>query len=204
MVTLADAGALGLVAEGLNLPACPNPGFELMNGRSSGPVQRHNAFFDCASHVSEVIRTMAFEESKIRTVIEVLHDGERGFKSLSEHLKEPRLKTYFAEEGTHRAQFAAELEAALSTISDKQEKEGGTVAGTLHRKWAEVKGSLGGSDHTLLETAEQGEDAAKKAYSEALQTDELPASIRAILQKQQPHIIASHDKVRGFRDSIAA
>jgi len=26
---------------------------------------------------------------------------------------------------------------------------------------------MGGSDHTVLETAEQGEDAAKKAYEEA-------------------------------------
>lgn len=164
-------------------------------------AQRHH--LACIT-ACEVTSTMAFEETKIRTVIEVLHDGELGFKSLSEHLKEPQLKTFFAQESTHRAQFATELEAALSTVSDKQEKEGGTVAGTLHRKWAEVKGSLGGSDHTLLETAEQGEDAAKKAYSEALSIPDLPANIRAILQKQQPHIIASHDKVRGFRDTTAA
>lgn len=147
---------------------------------------------------------MAFQETKIRTVIEVLHDGERGFKSLSEHLKEPQLKTYFSEEGQHRAQFAAELETALSSISDKDPKEGGTVSGSLHRAWAEVKGSLGGSDHTLLESAEQGEDVAKKAYSEALASDDIPASIKSILQKQQPHILASHDKVKSFRDSIAA
>ena len=147
---------------------------------------------------------MAFEETKVRTVIEVLHDGERGFASLSDHLKEPRLKSYFAEESTRRAQFATELEAALSTVTGKNVDEGGTASGTVHRVWGEVKGSLGGSDHTLLETAEQGEDVAKKAYSEVLKETDLPPAIRTILTKQQPHINASHDKVKSFRDSIAA
>jgi uncharacterized protein (TIGR02284 family) len=147
---------------------------------------------------------MAFEDSKIRKVIEVLHDGERGFASLSEHLKEPRLKLYFKEEAVNRGRFAAELETALSTVVGKQVEEGGTAAGTAHRVWGEVKGSLGGSDHTLLETAEQGEDAAKKAYNEALQVTDAPASVRAILLKQQPHINTSHDRVKSFRDTIAA
>ncbi len=147
---------------------------------------------------------MAFEESAIRTVIEVLHDGERGFASLSEHLKEPRLKMFFKEESVNRGRFASELEVALSTIVGKDVREGGTASGTIHRAWAEVKGSLGGSDHTLLETAEQGEDAAKKAYTEALKVTDLPGNVRAILLQQQPHIQASHDKVRSFRDAIAA
>ena len=150
------------------------------------------------------VNDMAFEESAVRTVIEVLHDGERGFASLSEHLKEPRLKTYFKEEAATRGQLATELEAALSTAVGKSVSEGGTTTGTIHRAWAELKGSMGGSDHTLLETAEQGEDAAKRAYEAALKVNDLPAGIRTVLVKQQPHILASHDKVKSFRDSVAA
>ena len=147
---------------------------------------------------------MAFEEKAVRTVIEVLHDGERGFASLSEHLKEPRIKAYFAEESASRALFANELETALSAVSGKDINEGGTASGTIHRVWAELKGNLGGSDHTLLETAEQGEDVAKKAYIEALKVTELPLNVRTILLKQQPHINASHDKVKALRDTVAA
>ena len=146
---------------------------------------------------------MPFQESVVRTVIEVLHDGERGFASLSEHLKDPKLKTYFLEESSHRAQFATELESALTPATGKDVKEGGTASGTLHRVWGEVKGSLGGSDHTLLETAEQGEDAAKNAYSEALKVSDIPAPIRSLLEHQQGHIQQSHDTVKAFRDALA-
>jgi uncharacterized protein (TIGR02284 family) len=147
---------------------------------------------------------MAFEEKAVRTVIEVLHDGERGFKSLSDQLKEPRAKSYFAEESTTRGRFATELESALSAGKGEPVKEGGTASGAIHRTWGEVKGKLGGSDHTLLETAEQGEDAAKKAFEEALKVNDIPPAIRMLLQKQQTHIIAAHDKVKALRDSLAA
>jgi uncharacterized protein (TIGR02284 family) len=147
---------------------------------------------------------MAFEEKAVRTIIEVLHDGERGFSSLSAELKEPRAKTFFMEESAIRGKFAAELEAALSAVKGKQVSEGGTLSGAIHRSWGELKAKVGGSDHTLLETAEQGEDAAKKAYEEALKINDIPSPILALLQEQQVHILQSHDKVKALRDSLAA
>jgi uncharacterized protein (TIGR02284 family) len=146
---------------------------------------------------------MALVESAIHTVIEVLHDGQRCYASLSEYLKDQELKTFFSEEASHRGRYALELENALSTVSGKKIKEGGTAAGTVHRAWGQVKGNLGGSDHTLLETAEQGEDAAKKAYADALKISDIPAPIRTPLEKQKVYIHQSHNKVKAFRDSLA-
>ena len=55
----------------------------------------------------------------------------------------------------------------------------------------------------LLETAEQGEDAAKKAYKEALEgNDVTDPRLRQLLTTQQSHIQASHDKVKALRDTI--
>jgi uncharacterized protein (TIGR02284 family) len=147
---------------------------------------------------------MAFEEKAIRSVIEVLHDGERGFESLSREIKDPGTKAFFQEESRTRAQFATELEGALTSETGKRVEEGGTASGAVHRTWGELKGKMGASDHTLLETAEQGEDAAKKAYEEALKLSDVPSKISTILRKQQPHILESHDRVKALRDATAA
>ncbi len=64
-----------------------------------------------------------------------------------------------------------------------------------------LKAKLGGGDHTLLETAEQGEDVAKKAYKDALEQD-LPLPIRQLLTEQQSHVLTSHDFVKAQRDSF--
>ena len=147
---------------------------------------------------------MAFENKAVRTVIEVLHDGEKGFKSLGEELKDPTAKRYFTEEAATRGKFASELESALGSATGEKVTEGGTASGAIHRTWGELKAKMGGSDHTLLETAEQGEDAAKKAYEEVLKMDNVPAPVINILKQQQTHILASHDKVKAMRDATAA
>ena len=83
---------------------------------------------------------MAFEETVVRTVIEVLHDGERGFQSLSKEIKNPTAKAFFQEEAARRAEFANDLESALSAETGKKVEEGGTASGTVHRAWGELKG----------------------------------------------------------------
>ena len=57
------------------------------------------------------------------------------------------------------------------------------MAGPVHRAWGDLKANLGGGDHTLLATAEQGEDAAEKEYEEALKSDKLPA----LLSRRRRH-----------------
>lgn len=139
-------------------------------------------------------------QARLHSVIEALIDGQQGFQDIGEHLKDETLKRYFLAESLKRAQFRGELETMLHTEGDHDPKESGTVGGALHRTWGDFKARLGGGDHTLLETAEQGEDAAKKAYENALQKD-FPQPARELLEKQYAHILKAHNYVKAARDS---
>jgi len=142
-------------------------------------------------------------ETVLLDVIKTLEDSQKGFADIGEHLKDESLKKYFLAESLKRANFRAELEAELHRAGMADVKESGTAAGALHRVWGDLKAKLGGGDHTLLETAEQGEDEAKKAYKDALDK-ELPLPIRQLLTDQQSHVITSHDFVKSHRDTLAA
>lgn len=142
-------------------------------------------------------------ESVLKEVIDVLHDGQLGFAHLGEHLKDEQLKRHFLAESLKRAAFRGELENELHRDGVHDIKSEGTVAGTLHRAWGELKAKIGVNDHQLLETAEQGEDAAKKVYADAL-TQELPHPVRQLLVEQQTHIMTSHDYVKSHRDALAS
>jgi uncharacterized protein (TIGR02284 family) len=93
------------------------------------------------------------------------------------------------------------FEHELKNVAGVSDDVGGTAAGAVHRAWGDLKAHLGGGDHTLLETAEQGDDAAKKAYKEALEDRDIHSSVREVLIRQQAHIVQSHDKVKALRDS---
>jgi uncharacterized protein (TIGR02284 family) len=139
-------------------------------------------------------------EDTLRSVIQSLIDGQEGFLAIGEHLKDETLRRYFAAESLHRAQFRGDIEEILHQDGVHDVKEKGTVGGAVHRTWGDIKAHLGGGDHTLLETAEAGEDSAKKAYQEALE-NELPLPIKQLLDTQYAHIQASHDYVKAARDS---
>jgi uncharacterized protein (TIGR02284 family) len=142
-------------------------------------------------------------ESTLLDVIKALEDSQKGFAEIGEHLKDETVKRYFFAESLKRANFRAELENELHRAGVADVKESGTVAGALHRTWGDLKAKLGGGDHTLLETAEQGEDEAKKAYKDALDKD-LPLPVRQLLTEQQAHVLTSHDYVKSHRDALAA
>jgi uncharacterized protein (TIGR02284 family) len=146
---------------------------------------------------------MADVNSALRSLIEVLHDGHRGMMEIGKHLQDEPAKLLFLRESQVRAEYAAELENELHRLGQPDVHQGGTSAGTVHRIWGTVKAQLGGGDHTLLTTAEEGEDEARSAYDKILQ-EKLPGNIHEMLVLQQEHISQIHDQVKSLRDSHAA
>jgi uncharacterized protein (TIGR02284 family) len=137
----------------------------------------------------------------LKSVINVLEDGQKGMAEIGEHLKDESLKRYFLAESLKRASFLGELENELHRHGVADVHETGTAVGTVQRVWADLKAKFGGGDHTLLETAEQGEDEAKDAYKDALD-QELPLPVRQLLVEQQTHVLSSHDFIRERRDAL--
>jgi uncharacterized protein (TIGR02284 family) len=140
-------------------------------------------------------------ESALKSVVNVLEDGQKGMAQIGEHLKDPILKRYFLAESLRRANFRAELENVLHRDGIHDVHETGTAAGTILRAWAGLKAKLGGGDHTLLETAEQGEDETLKEYRDALDRD-LPLPIRQLLTGQQTHILTTQAYIRAQSDML--
>jgi uncharacterized protein (TIGR02284 family) len=144
-------------------------------------------------------------EDALKKLIEALHDSHQGFLELEKNLKDPEGRKLFREEVLVRANFAAELENELHRFGVKDVKAPRTTtAGKVHRAWGELKARLGGGDHALLMTAEQGEDEANQAYEEALSGEDFPLPLREILLRQQRHVQSAHERVKALRDRLAA
>jgi uncharacterized protein (TIGR02284 family) len=139
-------------------------------------------------------------EATLECVIDSLIDGQKGLQKTGDELKDLTLKHYFLEESLTRAAFRGELEAVLHQEGVHDIKQEGTASASVRRAWSELKAMLGSSDHSLLETAEQAEDAAKKAYKDALRM-ELPFPVRLLLADQFVHVVLFHDFVKYARDN---
>jgi uncharacterized protein (TIGR02284 family) len=137
--------------------------------------------------------------STLNDLIETSKDGEQGFRTCAEGVKDAKLKSVFQEAASRCAEGAAELKAKVRGLGGDPETSG-SVSGSLHRGWVNIKSTITGMDEAaVLTECERGEDAAKRAYKDALKKD-LPADIRSTVERQYEGVKQNHDRVRQLRD----
>ena len=104
------------------------------------------------------------------------------------------------------SQYKRELIGAINTLGGEADIRSTTASGKVYRVWMDVKSTFAGrSDLSVLELCEFGEDAAQKAYDEALKSDvEMPAKIREIIVNQKGQLRNAHDTIKSQRDLHAA
>lgn len=136
--------------------------------------------------------------STLNNLIETCRDGQNGFADAAEHIENPQIKTFCLEQSRTRAQFVGELQQEAMALGGNPE-DSGSAAAAMHRAWIDLKSALGGGDHAILAACETGEDAAVKAYDNALK-DGLPVSLRSLVERQRQSVKQAHDAVKARRD----
>jgi uncharacterized protein (TIGR02284 family) len=135
----------------------------------------------------------------LNNLIETCKDGELGFKTAAEGLKSAEIKQKFLDYSRQRAEMVRDLQAEVRRLGGDPEKSG-SVSGSLHRGWLDIKSVITGKDdHAIVAEAERGEDVAKTVYENALK-EALPATVLAIVQQQAVKVRQVHDQVRNLRD----
>ena len=138
--------------------------------------------------------------SVLNSLIETCKDGQRGFGTAAEDVKDNSLKSLFQELSMERGRFADELQHLVRSVGEVVEQSGSAV-GVIHRAWIDLKSAISsGSEHAILAECERGEDSAVAEYREALEHD-LPGKIHAVVQQQYVAVQQAHDRVRDLRDS---
>jgi uncharacterized protein (TIGR02284 family) len=124
-------------------------------------------------------------------LLEICRDGEHGFTSAAEHVKDPAVKRVFTVLATQRAQFAEQLAPHVHRLGGQATSDGST-GGALHRGWMNVKGAVSRHhDEAVLGEAERGERVAMHAYQEALD-GMLPPTVRDLVEQQLAAVRDAH------------
>jgi uncharacterized protein (TIGR02284 family) len=94
-----------------------------------------------------------------------------------------------------------ELSNEIRRMGGESETDGTTNSGKIYRAWMDVKSAFTGkSEKSALELCEFGEDAAQKAYEEALSSEDIPIETRELLLRQKNELKESHDIIKAERD----
>src|SRR5262245_41684514 len=86
----------------------------------------------------------------LNDLIETCRDGENGFQTAANHVKDAQLKKFLNLCSQQRAQFASELQSEVRQLGGRP-SERGRVSALLHRRWINMKSIIkGGSDDAII------------------------------------------------------
>jgi uncharacterized protein (TIGR02284 family) len=141
--------------------------------------------------------------STLNDLIETCKDGEEGFRTCAEDIKDTQMKSFFTSRAQSCAEAAAELQQEVRTLGGSPENRS-SISGALHRRWVDIKGVITGKDdEAILNECERGEDVAKRNYAKALEKA-LPANIKSIVERQYQGVLKNHDQVKAMRNEARA
>jgi len=141
--------------------------------------------------------------SVLNDLIETSKDGEKGFQECAENIKSVQLKSLFNQHAQECATAARDLQQLVRGLGGEPETSS-SIAGALHRRWVDLKGTVTGKDdEAILNECERGEDVALKAYRAALEKP-LPESIRMEVEKQLQGVQRNHDQIKSLRNQARA
>lgn len=144
---------------------------------------------------------MSDDKQVAKELVETLKDGERGFTTAAEQLRDSdraEWATTLQRLAEQRAGFHREIVALGHEYGDDVE-ESGTMAAALHRGWISLKDALSGDDAgSVLSAAVTGEDHAVSEYEKALKQD-LSPGFREVVSRQHAAVIAARDEVKALQ-----
>ena len=143
---------------------------------------------------------MSDDKQVAKELVETLKDGEKGFASAAEKLRDSDRAEWAStlqRLSEQRAGFHREIVDLGHEYGDDVD-ETGTVAAAVHRGWLSLKDAVTGDDAgSVLEASLTGEDHAVSEYEKALQKD-LSAGFRDVVTRQHAAVVAARSEVKGL------
>lgn len=138
--------------------------------------------------------------SMLNNLISTCRDGQEGFQTAAQHLKNQQFRSLFEQFARDRGEIAAELGQLVARHGAQPEREG-SVPGMLHRGWMDLRAALTRGDEQIIAEAERGEDVAKSAFESALATIDDP-DIKPVVDRAYQRVRQAHDRVRAMENAV--
>lgn len=138
----------------------------------------------------------------LNDLVKINNDRIEGYeKAIEDSKSDGEYHSLFREMIDQSRKYKEQLINEIHSIGGKADRNSNTGSGKVYHVWMDLKSTFQGkTDKSALQLSEFGEDAAQKAYAEALATDNLTASTRNLILNQKEHLKSSHDTIKRKRD----
>ncbi|AWW75668.1 hypothetical protein CD351_14630 [Erythrobacter sp. KY5] len=117
-----------------------------------------------------------------KSLTDTTFDSVEGYRQAHEKADSPQLKQALQKRCSERENTLRQMNAELERQGDELVTKG-TLTGEAHQMWQSITSAFEDNDEAAAERVEEGEDYIKNKFEEALQSDQLEASERSVVQQ---------------------
>ena len=117
-----------------------------------------------------------------KSLTDTTFDSVEGYRQASQQAEDPQLKQALQQRVQEREQTLQQMNAELERQGDELVTKG-TLTGEAHQMWQSISSAFGSSDESVADRIEEGEDYIKNKFEEALESGQLEASEREVVQQ---------------------
>ena len=136
-------------------------------------------------------------------LIETTLDSAYGYREAAGDARNPAFKSLFEGRWLQRKQVTSELQAEVRGLGGTPDEDGTKLA-AARRIFFNLRNSMAGSDQSIIDEVEAGEDHIKATFEAALAGEELPPAVKAVVTRVFASVQADHDQMRDLKHALHA
>ena len=117
-----------------------------------------------------------------KSLADTTFDSVEGYRKAAEKADSPQLKQALNQRLQQREQTLRQMNAELERQGDELVTKG-TMAGEAHQMFASISDMFESGDEAAAERVEEGEDYIKNKFQEAIESNQLEAQERAVVER---------------------
>ena len=141
------------------------------------------------------------DTSKLDDLIHTVIDSIKGFERSAEDTPDGRFASFFRDMARDRREVVERLQEQSRALGGSPTDQG-SVAGTLHRRWEDLRAALGGGDKAVSQEVERGEDYLKEEFERALADTNISEETRAVIRSCYASVRRGHDTARDLKRQL--
>lgn len=139
----------------------------------------------------------------LNSLIETTLDSADGYREAAEKTEVASHRDMFQRWAADRRQVVTDLQGQVRTLGGKPDEDG-SILGATHRVFLKVRDSISKGDDSVVDEVERGEDFIKAKFEDAMEDQELSASVRDVVVKAYSSVKTGHDQARDLKRAVHA
>jgi uncharacterized protein (TIGR02284 family) len=147
---------------------------------------------------------MTDQISTLNSLLTTTIDSINGYEDSAKNVDSERLRQIFRSRADERQQVVQQLREEVRRLGGEP-SDSGSFMGKTHQRWEDLKAAVTGRDEkAIINEVERGEDYLKAEFESAMNSGDLTAESRQVVERCYQSVRQGHDQISQLKHGMEA